>query len=292
MPELPEVESIKVQLNKYLVGHKLAGSDIAYSNFQGDANRLNGAKIYQVRRFGKVLSLDFDNGYSLLSHIKLTGQYLYRGPNLKKPKLSKKVLGGIPGKHTHIIFKLDNNGFLFYNDVRKFGWLKVIKTKDVEKDVFIKKLGPEPLTNITKSPLKALTPSIFKEILSKTKRGIKVLLMDQTKIGGIGNIYANDALWLARIHPERSANSLKVKEIKLLFKSIEEVLKHGLKQGGASELSYVTPDGSEGNYQNVSTAYGKVNVACPRQECQRIKAKFTKKMVGGRGTYYCKNCQK
>ena len=116
--------------------------------------------------------------------------------------------------------------------------------------------------------------------------------MDQSKIGGVGNIYANDALWVARIHPERAANTLTESETKALFAAIEEVLLRGLKYGGASELAFVTPDGSEGEYQNFTTAYGKVDVPCQRPECKRKKSKFAKKMVGGRGTYFCKNCQK
>lgn len=292
MPELPEVESIKLQLIKYLSGHKVQEVKSAYKNLEGDPKHLVGAIFKNARRFGKVLAIDFANGFTLLAHIKLTGQFIYRGPNLQDPKLSKKVIGGVPGSHTHLVLTLDKSGFLYYNDVRRFGWIRIIKTADVEKDKFVQKLGPEPLTSKTKSSLPNLTLEKFSEILSKTKRGIKVLLMDQSKIGGVGNIYANDALWVAKINPERSASSLTAKEVKDLFLAIEEVLLRGLKHGGASELAFVTPDGSEGNYQHFTTAYGKVNVPCSRSECKKKGAKFIKKMVGGRGTYYCPNCQK
>ena len=292
MPELPEVESIKLQLIKYLRDHKVVGVAANYKNLEGNPKNLVGGKFKTTRRFGKVLAIDFSNDYSLLAHIKLTGQFIYRGPNLKNPKLSKKIVGGVPGRHTFFTLKLNKNGFLYYNDVRRFGWLRIVKTKDVIRDKFVEKLGPEPLAEKTKSPLPKLTKEKFTEILSKTRRGLKVLLMDQSKIGGVGNIYANDALWVARIHPERAANTLTESETKVLFAAIEEVLLRGLKYGGASELAFVTPDGSEGEYQNFTTAYGKVDVPCQRPECKRKKSKFAKKMVGGRGTYFCKNCQK
>ncbi|MFH1971578.1 MAG: DNA-formamidopyrimidine glycosylase family protein, partial [Patescibacteria group bacterium] len=178
MPELPEVETIRMGLEKYLVGHTI--NDVLVETpkvFTGDKKEILGSKIIKVRRFAKVLSIDLSNGFSILIHVKLTGQPIYRGPNLiNPPEISKKVIGGLPGEHTHVTFKLDKNGFLYYNDVRKFGWIKIIKTSDVEKTGFIGKLGPEPF--------KGLTFEIFKNILSKSKTNIKVLLMNQEKIAG------------------------------------------------------------------------------------------------------------
>ena len=127
MPELPEVETIKRGLQKYLKGHSIESIDINYPKcFVGERSLLKG-KIHSVRRYGKIISIDLNNGYSLYVQIKLTGQLIYRGPNLKKRVLSKKVSGGIPGKHTHAILHLDKGGTLYYNDVRKFGRLKVVK---------------------------------------------------------------------------------------------------------------------------------------------------------------------
>src|SRR5579859_3637583 len=146
MPELPEVETIRLGLEKYLVGHRILDIKILDAKiFSGEPKDIVGAKITGVRRFAKVLSIDLSNGFSIIIHIKLTGQLIYRGVNLKSaPKLSVKVNGGIPGKHTHVIFDLDKNSFLYYNDFRRFGWIKIIKTSDVEKSAFIGKLGPEP----------------------------------------------------------------------------------------------------------------------------------------------------
>lgn len=280
MPELPEVEAIKLQLNKFLLNKKIISVDVVNKKiFSGDEKLLIGGTVKNVRRFGKVTSIDLTNSYSILTHVKLTGQYIYKGPELKNNILSKKVIGGVPGPHTHLIIKF-NKGVLYYNDVRRFGWVRVVQTKNVESEPFIKKLGPEPS--------KDLTPIIFSEIISKTKRNIKTLLMDQSKLSGVGNIYANDALWLAKIDPRRSSNSLSHIEAKKLLNAIETVLKTGLKYGGASELAFVTPDGGEGEYQNHSLVYGHEDEIC--KSCK--KKKISKFFLGGRGTYVCSLCQK
>lgn len=280
MPELPEVETIKLQLEKFLKGKKIVSVDVKNRKiFQGDEKNLIGGKVTGVRRFGKVTSVDLSNGYSILTHVKLTGQYIYRGPELKNNVLSKKVVGGVPGPHTHVIIKFDK-GILYYNDIRRFGWIRVVKTSEVGKEPFINKLGPEPFRDLT---LKK-----FSEILSKTGRNIKVVLMDQEKMGGVGNIYANDALWLAKVSPKRSAKDLDTNEQRELFNSILIVLKAGLKYGGASELAFVTPDGEEGEYQKHTLVYGNEGKLC--QRCK--KAKIKKSFLGGRGTYICEVCQK
>ncbi len=281
MPELPEVEAIKNQLVKYLQNHTLEKIQVRNRKiFQGEEKNLIGAKFIGVRRFGKVTSMDFNNGYSVVTHVKMTGQFIYRGPNLKNPQpLSPKVIGGVPGSHTHVIFYFDKGGILYYNDLRRFSWMKVVSTKEVENLDFINKLGPEPF--------KDLTLEIFKEILQKNKRSVKVVLMDQSKIGGIGNIYANDALNLAKILPDRKSNSLTDEEIEKLYGAIIKVLETGIKTGGASENAFVTPDGTEGNYQDHSLVYARAGQRCPN--CGN---KIIKKMLGGRGTFYCDNCQK
>ena len=292
MPELPEVETIKLQLNKFLKGHTFKKIEVKNQKiFSGDIKNIEGAKFIGVRRFAKVTSIDLSNGFSILTHVKLTGQYVYRGSNLKNPGvLSKKVSGGLGGPHTHVIFHLDNpkglrskdqkSGMLYFNDIRRFGWIRVVKTNEVENEPFIKKLGPEPFGGLTLEK--------FTQALSKSGRPIKVVLMDQEKIGGIGNIYANDALWLSAVNPKRKANLLSGAEIKSLYKSIHTVLLAGLKHGGASELAFVTPDGGEGDYQNHTLVFNHTGELCGR--CK--KAKIEKYFLGGRGTYFCPICQK
>jgi len=290
MPELPEVETMKLQLAKYLAGHKILSVEVKNRRtFQGDENKILNTKILDIRRFGKVSVIDLSNGYSILTHVKLTGQYIYRGPNLKNPsKLSSKVIGGIPGPHTLVIFNLDRGGVLYYNDVRRFGWIRIEKTEDVEKEKFIVKLGPEPFGYAQGHGPSLLTLDLFKQILSKTSRPIKIVLMDQTKMGGVGNIYANDALWLAKINPRTPAKNLDQKSVSELYEAILSVLKSGLKYGGASELAFVTPDGTEGEYQKHTLVYSRGGEPCER--CH--KSMINKFFLSGRGTYWCPVCQK
>jgi formamidopyrimidine-DNA glycosylase len=282
MPELPEVESIRLQLQTYIVGHRIDGVEIRYKKcFTGDPKNLKGGKIEKIRRFGKALVVDLDNGYSLVIHIKMTGQFVYRGSKLKNPPdISDKVKGGLNGKHTHVVFSLDRGGKLYYNDYRKFGWIKVVGTSEVEDVDFIKKLGPEFLDSLTLDK--------FKGIVKSTSRSIKTLLMDQSKVAGVGNIYANDALFLAEIHPEKKANTIIDGKIGKLYKAVEEVLQRSIKYGGSSEVAYVRPDGTDGQYQEHSLVYGKDGESCPNG-CGGIIKKIK---TSGRGTYFCPKCQK
>jgi formamidopyrimidine-DNA glycosylase len=281
MPELPEVETIKKGLNKYLVGHKIEDVEVRRAKvFSGEVKDILGAKILGARRFAKVIAIDLSNGYTLLAHVKLTGQFIYRGPNLKNPPVLSDKVGTLPGKHTHVIFKLDKGGTLYFNDMRVFGWIRVVKTKEVLDFDFIKKLGPEPFNGLTEEK--------FKEIVAKSKTAIKVLLMDQTKIGGVGNIYANDALWLAQVDPQRKADSLTSSEQEKLYEAILTVLKKGLELGGASEMAFVSPSGGEGEYQKHFLVYGQAEKTCPRCKKEKIK----RVALGGRGTFFCPNCQK
>lgn len=282
MPELPEVESIRTQLERFLVGHTLEKIDVKNRRiFQGDENLVIGAKVTATRRFGKVTVIDLNNEMSLMVHVKMTGQFIYRGPNLENPpEISKKVLGGAPGPHTHVTFHLDRGGMLYFNDFRQFGWIKVVKTADVMTTGLVGKMGPEPFRDLTLEK--------FQAIVSKTKRPIKVVTMDQERMSGVGNIYASDALWLAKVHPTRPANSLTSEEQKKLYEAILYVLKEGMKYGGSSENAFVTPDGTEGEYQRHTLVYGKQGTICTN--CN--KEKIIKTMLGGRGTYICLFCQK
>ncbi|MEK7498081.1 MAG: bifunctional DNA-formamidopyrimidine glycosylase/DNA-(apurinic or apyrimidinic site) lyase [Patescibacteria group bacterium] len=271
MPELPEVETIKNQLNKFLVGHEIENIEIRVPKiFPQGKNRLIGGKVKATRRFGKVLVVDLDNGYSFLIHLKLTGQVVY----------SNRQFPNVQNKFTHVIFDLDQGANLFFNDSRKFGWIKVEKTVEVENESFIKKLGPEPF--------KDLTLIKFTQTLSSTSRPIKILLLDQEKISGVGNIYDNDALWLAKINPKRPAKSLTSKEQKDLYNAVLKVLKDGIKYQGASDQWYITAEGKKGKYQEHFLAYGQEGKVCQRCKKEKIKKYF----LGGRGTYFCPVCQK
>lgn len=297
MPELPEVETIRLGLEKYLVGHKIVNVEVRLRRiFSGDEKNVINAKITSVERFGKGLVINLNNGYSIAAHIKLTGQFIYQDSKTAKEKLSPKIGSVIPNKFTHVIFKLkatsetrQASAYLYYNDIRQFGWIKVVKTSDLKTIPFFKDLGPEPpvVKRLGVEPLKVLDLEMFVKIVAKSNLAIKVLIMDQKKIAGIGNIYANDGLFDAQIDPCRKAKSLSPAEIKKLYNSILKVLKKGLKNGGASELNYVNALGQEGKYQHHFLAYAQDGKPCFR--CNDLIKKIS---LGGRGTYFCPVCQK
>ncbi|MBI2405466.1 bifunctional DNA-formamidopyrimidine glycosylase/DNA-(apurinic or apyrimidinic site) lyase [Candidatus Microgenomates bacterium] len=288
MPELPEVETVRRGLEKYLVGHTITGVEVKLRKLvSGDTQNVIGGKIKGVRRAGKGLIIDLDNGYSVAIHIKLTGQLIYQGPDSPKLKLSEKVGGQLPNKWTHVIFRLDKNAFLYYNDLRQFGWIKIVKTDEIKNLPFFRELGPEPLVTGSSSWQAPLTLEKFREIVSRASTKIKPLLMDQKKIGGVGNIYANDALWLAGIDPRRTAKGLTPNEQSKLYNAILEVLKKGLAEGGASELNYVNALGQEGGYQKYFLVYGQEGQPCPKKH-----GLIQKIYLAGRGTYFCPACQR
>lgn len=280
MPELPEVETIRLGLEKYVVGHKIVGVDVRLPKmFDGDPKDIIGSKVIAARRFGKGLVIDLSNGYSLAIHVKLTGQLIYRDPKTTKIQVSKAKVGTVPNQFTHVIFKLDKDAVLYYNDQRRFGWIKVVLIDKVSDLPYFKGIGPEPF--------KDLTYEKFKARVSISHLSIKPLIMDQKKIGGIGNIYANDALFLAGIDPRRKGHSLTEPEIKKLYKAIHTVMERGFKYGGASELSFVNLLGQEGEYQRHSLVYGKKGKECPNGN-----GKIQKIFLGGRGTFFCETCQR
>jgi len=260
MPELPEVETIRKGIIAKLKGKKIAKVDIRLPKlFIGNPKDIIGAKIIDAQRVAKILEIVLDNGYSILIHLKLTGQLIYQGQE---------------NSFTHIIYTFTDGSKLLYNDLRKFGWHKIVKSERVDE-----LLGsvPEPLT-------KELTTKYLAEIFAKTAKPIKLVLMDQQKIGGIGNIYANDALYWAGILPTRPAKTLSEVEIKNLKKAIEKVITLGLKYGGSSENTYVNIEGKKGKYMEHSAVY--------QQKKDPQGHPLKKITLGGRGTFYCGICQK
>lgn len=281
MPELPEVETIRLGLQKYLVGRKITDIQVRVPKlFVGSAKQIIGAKIVGLKRIGKGLIIELDNNFVLAVHLKMTGQLIYRGPEVSKvPNVSRGKIGGeLPSRWTHIIFTLNHNAHLYYNDLRRFGWIKVVRKDQLMQIPFFKEMGPEPLNNLTMKQ--------FNNIVLSSNLAIKVLLMDQKKIAGIGNIYANDALFEAKIHPERKVKDLKPEEVKKLYSSILKVLQKGLEYGGSSDENFVNALGQEGNYQNHALVYGREG-----EKCHVCGSEIRKIKLGGRGTYYCNKCQ-
>jgi len=276
-------------LEKYLVGRKIIDVEIRipkiFSGYaksgtvQNPTKQIIGAKIVGLKRIGKGLIIELDNDFVLAIHLKMTGQLVYRDSKTNS-SLSSRVGGTtLPSKYSHIIFTLSNNAFLFYNDLRRFGWIKVVRKDELMQMPFFKEMGQEPF--------KDLNIKGFKEVISRSNLATKVLLMDQKKIGGIGNIYANDALFEAKIDPRRKAKSLSETEIKKFFGAIVKILRKGLEYGGSSDENFVNALGQEGNYQNHALVYGREGEKC--RVCETIIRKIK---LGGRGTYFCPKCQK
>ncbi|MCL4354226.1 DNA-formamidopyrimidine glycosylase [Patescibacteria group bacterium] len=287
MPELPEIETIKLGLRKYLIGRKIKGIEVTVPKlFAGTAEQIVGAKIINLKRIGKGLIIELNNDFVLAVHLKMTGQLVYRDEKTKNLILSKKVGGEtLPSRYTHVILSLDKGGTLFYNDLRQFGWIKVLKKEEVMQMPFFKEMGPEPKVGDDLVG-KELTLEYFRKVVQEGNSPIKIILMDQKRIGGIGNIYANDALFKAGIDPRRKGKTLTEVDIKKLYDSIFYIIKKSLEYGGSSDENFVNALGQEGNYQNHSLVYGKKGKDCPKGN-----GKIEKIFLGGRGTFFCPNCQ-
>jgi formamidopyrimidine-DNA glycosylase len=288
MPELPEVETIKLGLQKYLAGHKIEDIDVRVPKiFQGNPKDVIGAKVIDIKRIGKGLIIELDNNYLLTVHLKMTGQLVFQDKTTEGSILSKKVGGDIlPSKYSHVIFTLDKGAKLYYNDLRRFGWIKVIRKDELKDVTFFKEMGPEPKVGEDLAG-KELTLEYFRSVIQKGNLPVKSILMDQKRIGGIGNIYANDALFLAGIDPRRKGKSLTEEEAKKLFEAVHEVIKKSLNYGGSSDENFVNVLGQEGNYQNHTLVYGKKN-----EKCSICESTIEKIQLGGRGTYFCPSHQR
>jgi len=286
MPELPEVETIRQDLSKLIVGKTI--TDITTSApkmVQPSLDEVKkvvvGKKIAGVERRAKILIFRFrprDSKF-LLIHLKLTGQLIYRASkrftSQESPLSGATLRGG--GRYTRVIIKFSDDSCLYFNDLRKFGWMRLVGSE--EWGVESQKLGPEPFD-------KKFTDKYLKEVFGKTVRPIKVVLLDQKKIAGIGNIYANDALFLARIDPRRPAKSLTEKEIKKLRTSILKALKAGIKYRGASDQYYLDALGRKGAYQEHFLTYQRDG-----KKCFNCEEKMRRIKLAGRGTFYCPACQ-
>lgn len=287
MPELPEVETLKVGLKKYTVGKTIDSVEVIDSKLlTGDPKLVEGSKIKDVRRFAKGLVIDLSNDYSIAFHIKLTGQLIFRDDATRDLEVLKPTPSKVPNKFTRVVINFKDGSNLYFQEVRGFAWMKILKTDDLKTLPFFKTLGPEPIPS-PGSGTSLLTLEHFSEIVKKSNLPIKALLMEQTKIGGIGNIYANDSCFNAHIDPRRKAKDLTDKEIKTLFDSILKVLEKAFKYRGSSELNFVDVLGQMGEYQKHFLVYGKKGKPCTRDDGGVVEKIY----LAGRGTFYCTKCQ-
>ncbi len=267
MPELPEVEIVRRGLKEKLVDHTIVSvrvlRDKSYSNDNSSSSQfVIGSKVVDVRRRAKILMIDLSTDYSLLIHLKMTGQLVYRGVDTEfgAGHPNDSLVEKLPDSTTRVIFEL-NNASLFFNDQRVFGWIRIVPTGEIPGLDMIKKLGPEPLT-------KGFTSSVLKKRLERRKRSkIKPVLLDQTVVAGIGNIYADEALWLAKLHPERVVETLTPSEVKALHEAIRKVLQLGIDKGGSTDRNYRDAEGRKGSYLEFAEVFRREGQSCRR--CQQ-----------------------
>lgn len=304
MPELPEVTVIVSQLDKKLKGLVLESIEYDWPKkfFWGkfSIDDLKGAKIIGIRRLGKVVVIDLQNAkrlttkasgvsplaldvkLSILIHLKLTGQLIYQDAKIR-------IAGGhpipplnlsVPNKTTRVTFTFTNHGKLFFNDLRKFGWVKLVESEESEvKEAIGAELGPDAL--------EVSFEEFKKRLKTKGQMRIKKLLMDQRFIAGVGNIYSDEALWRAKIHPKRPAVSLSTVEVKSLYEGIQESLKVAIQKGGSSASAYVDSGGERGLYLSFAKAYHMTGKPCGRCQTPIVRVK-----IDGRSAHFCPACQR
>jgi len=290
MPELPEVQTIVNELNLKIKGNVINNVWTSKENlirsisFDKFKKEIKGKKILNIQRRAKYIIFELSDNYILLVHLKMTGHFLLGKWNIEGGKANPIIEGPIKtdryNQHVHIIFYLDQEKELGFSDVRQFGKIELYTKEEFKNVKEINKLGIEPFA-------KEFTFDYFKSIIKSTKTNIKKLLMDQEKIAGIGNVYASEILFLAKINPLRNTKTLNELELKNIYDAIKIILNKALKFQGNSISDYRKVDGKKGDYQNHALVYGKRGENCPNCEG---KIKYVK--INQRGTFYCPLCQK
>lgn len=324
MPELPEVETVRRGLQRLIVYKKVVqvthDTPKSFPNAETDVREfLIGATIIEARRRAKVLLIDLSTKYTLVIHLKMTGQLVFdpkfagpvaRGTSHEKISSEHEILvhgvpssrvtpgsrepegrwgaghpndsliHSLPDKSTRVEFTFEDGSKLFFNDQRKFGWVKLYPTLEVPNIDFMKKVGPEPLED-------DFTPEQFRERFARRVRtNIKAALLDQTVVAGVGNIYADESLWSAKIHPTRLVSSITDKEFEALYHGLRAVMNLSIDKGGSSNHTYRDAEGNKGSYMQFANVFRREGQACPR-----CGTTIEKSRVAGRGTHTCPHCQ-
>ncbi|MFH2118717.1 MAG: bifunctional DNA-formamidopyrimidine glycosylase/DNA-(apurinic or apyrimidinic site) lyase [Candidatus Paceibacterota bacterium] len=281
MPELPEVETVVRRLGEVLPGRVIEKIEVLRDkSFQGQPNRLKAQQITGVSRRAKMIHIHLDGDHDLLVHLKMTGQLIFVGDG-------QKVGGGhptgdwvnqLPSSHTRVVITFKDDSILYFNDMRVFGWIRALDQQAIEKEFDC--YGPDANSN-------EVTVDYFKKVFAHRSIPIKQAIMDNRLLSGVGNIYASEALFFAGVHPQRPAKSLTDLEWKKLHEVTKMVLDRGIKAGGTTfDGKYVNADGLAGRYQDQLMVYGKAG-----EVCKNCGTKIEKIKLGGRGTYFCPQCQ-
>lgn len=287
MPELPEVETVRAGLQRLLPGKRITRVQHdwpkSFPNAPHDVEQfVIAAEVTAIKRRAKVLLIELSTNYTLVGHLKMTGQMVYRDSTQRfgAGHPNESLIGDLPDKSTRVTIEFDDGSQLFFNDQRKFGWLRLIPTPEVMNLDFFLKVGPEPLSA-------EFTWEVLRErMLRRKKSNVKAVLLDQTVLAGVGNIYADESLWGAKIHPITLVSKLTDQDFQTLYTELVYVLRLAIEKGGSTDKNYVNAEGKRGSYMDFARVFRRENLPCPR-----CGATIEKSRVAGRGTHVCPFCQ-
>ena len=289
MPELPEVEVVKRSLkrkiqNLIIKKVKINDGNLRYKVNKEEIGKLVGKRIKRISRRSKFLIIEFDQDKLMLVHLGMTGKFFFVNKNKKKFKTSFYYDLNLNKdfKHDRVIFFFKDNQKLIYNDMRKFGFIKLLHSKKYKENLHIKNLGPEPLK-------KNFNSIYFKKYVIGRNRKIKDILMDQKCVSGLGNIYVNEVLFLSGIKPSRKVAELKDFEISKIITNTKKILKKSIKLGGSSIKDFSSDDGKKGKFQFFFHVYGRKGEKCSNVDCNST---VLKTIISKRSSFFCKSCQK
>ncbi len=276
MPELPEVELVVQSLNKLVLQRKIVVGELLrerlapFNSPLDFAEKLQNATINNVSRRGKHILFDLDNGNTLIAHLRMSGRFMLLPSDRENPK------------YTHAAFFFADETRLIFQDQRHFGFMRVVETAKLFEAKELKSLAPEPFGD-------DFTPQYFRAVLKSSKKSLKEVLLDQTKVTGLGNIYASEAMFLAKINPQTAANVVSAKKANVLFEKIREVLHESIAHG--STLN-VDPENIDGSYYGGGFSHGWRVYDREKEACVECETLIERLKQAGRSTYFCPQCQK
>jgi formamidopyrimidine-DNA glycosylase len=288
MPELPEVEVVKKSLENKLKNLTIKSvfinnNKLRYKINNRQFDKIKGKKIISVKRRSKYLLINLNGNLTILAHLGMTGKFFIEGKNKKKQKTSfYYAIKNMDSKHDHLTLNLSKGLKLIYNDVRKFGFLKLLKNKNIFMSKHIQFLGPEPLK-------KEFNLNYVIKHSANKKKTIKDLLMDQKFVSGLGNIYCNEILFLCKIEPSRIAKNIKKRELRDIVENTKKILKKSILFGGSSIKDFANIEGENGNFQQKFNVYNKEKNKCSRANCSGTIQKI---YISNRSSFFCAKCQK
>ena len=287
MPELPEVETVRRGLSELIIGKTVDGASNdtpkSFPNSEGDVRQfLVGSVVTAIRRRAKVLMIDLSTDYSLVIHLKMTGQLVFVSQDTRfgAGHPNDSLVNTLPDKSTRVTLEFKDGTRLFFNDQRKFGWVKLMPTAEIANLPFMQKVGPEPLE------LDFSVNDFAERFKRRGRTNIKAAILDQSVIAGVGNIYADESLWGAKIHPKRLVESITREEFAELYADLRQVMNLSIEKGGSSNRNYVNAEGKRGSYMDFARVFRREGLPCPR-----CGTTIEKLRVAGRGTHVCPYCQ-